>query len=557
MGRGEKIKFKKLQDYPDIPVSTATTRYNKTGSWRNLRPIIKDKAAPCSKACPTNTLIPQYFNAFIDEDITNAGRILTLHNPFPSITGRVCPAFCQTGCNRRKLDERISIREIERVVGDAYLPYKAEQKPEKEIDKRIAVVGAGPAGLTCAFYLRKMGYKVKVFEKEERAGGVLRYGIPEYRLPKEILDKEIEVLDNMGIEFEYGKTLGKDITVESLKEKFDAVFIGIGAHVEKRMRIEGEEYFLSGARFLKEVALGKKEPPGKKIAVVGGGNVAMDVVRTLLRLGAEPLILYRRTENEMPALKEEIEKAKEDGIEFKFLTVPVKAKQKDGKIVVTNIKMKLGEPDKSGRRRPVPVEGSEYDEIYDAVITAIGEESDRSCVPEGILGEDGWVYADKKTGATRIEGVFAGGDFVQGPSTVVEAFGWGRKSAEAIDRYLRGEDIGKVKPPERTVSFMLVQMEYFEEKNALKPRELTPKQRIKSLDIEENPGFTKEEALEESLRCFSCGVCNSCGICYSYCPDAAILWKNNKPEVDYDYCKGCGLCAKECPRGIIAMEQEV
>ncbi|MEO0245361.1 MAG: 4Fe-4S binding protein, partial [candidate division WOR-3 bacterium] len=231
-------------------------------------------------------------------------------------------------------------------------------------------------------------------------------------------------------------------------------------------------------------------------------------------------------------------------------------RKENDKIILTNIKMKLGEPDKSGRRRPVPIEGSEEDEVFDAVITAIGEESDRTCVPPEILGEDGWVYADKRTGATKIPGVFAGGDFVQGPSTVVEAFGWGRKSAEAIERYLKGEEVLKVEPPEKTVSFMQIQMEYFEKKNALRPKELSPSERIKSLEVEENPGFTKEEALEEVLRCFSCGVCNSCGICYSYCPDAAILWINEKPEVDYDYCKGCGICAKECPRGIITMLEE-
>ena len=552
----EKIKFENLKDYPEVPISTATTKHNKTGSWRNLKPIIKNKSAPCSKACPTNTLIPEYFNFFIDEDIKQAGRILTLHNPFPSITGRVCPAFCQTACNRRKFDERISIREIERVVGDLYLPYKIEQKPEEEKDKKVAVVGAGPAGLSCAFYLRKIGYKVIIFEKEEKAGGILRYGIPEYRLPKKIIDKEIEILEEMGIQFEFKKELGKDINVYDLKKEFDAVFIGIGAHIEKKMGIEGEENFISGSEFLKEVSLGKTRPPGKKVGVVGGGNVAMDVVRTLLRMGAEPILLYRRTENEMPALKEEIEKAKEDGIEFRFLVLPIKARKENDKIILTNIKMKLGEPDKSGRRRPIPIEGSEEDEIFDAVITAIGEESDRSCVPPEILGEDGWIYADKRTGATKIEGVFAGGDFVEGPSTVVQAFGWGRKSAEAIDRYLKGEDILKLEVPEKTVSFMQIQMEYFEKKNALTPKELSPFERVRSLEIEENPGFTKEEALEEVLRCFSCGVCNSCGICYVYCPDVAILWINEKPEVDYDYCKGCGICAKECPRGIITMAPE-
>jgi putative selenate reductase YgfK subunit len=557
----ERIFYKNLDELPDVPLSTGSTRVIKTGSWRNIKPVIEDKAAPCSKACPIGTKIPVYFYHVIEKNLDKAADILLEKNPFPAITGRVCPAFCQVGCNRKRFDERISIREIERYVGDYILKrgYKIKKLPP-ETGKKIAVVGSGPAGIACAYYLRQMGHKPVIFEKEEAPGGVLRYGIPSYRLPKDILDREFELLEKMGVEIVTGKALGKDFDVEKLKKDFDAVFIGIGATLEKGMRIEGEEHFISGTHFLKEVNQGKdvSRYKGKKVAVVGAGNTAMDVVRTLKRIGADPCILYRRTEAEMPALEEEREKAKADGIPFYLLTLPIKAEKKNGKIILTNQKMQLGEPDKSGRRRPVPIEGSEYQEEYDFVITAIGEQADRKILPEEFLGDDGWVYADKKTGATKVEGVFAGGDFITGPATVVEAEAWAQKAAKSIDRYLKGEEIFVKEIPPRTVSYMLINTNYFDKKPAIHPVELPVKERVTSFE-EEVKTFSEEMAIEEAERCFSCGYCNSCGNCYVYCPDMSIIWnkETNRPEVDYDYCKGCGICSKECPRGIIQMVSEV
>ncbi len=554
----EGISHKNIEGLPYVALSTGSTRVLKTGSWRNIKPLIEDKAAPCSKACPLGTKIPNYFYFIIEKDLEKAACILLEKNPFPAITGRVCPAFCQIGCNRKRFDEEISIREIERYVGDYIIKrgYKLKDLPP-ETGKRVAVIGSGPAGASCAYFLRRYGHSVTIFERESLPGGVLRYGIPSYRLPKEILDKEFEMLEKMGIKIETNKELGKDIHIEDLRSKFDAVFIGIGAWIEKKMGLEGEENFLSGVHFLKEVNEGKdfSNLKGKKVAVIGGGNVAMDVVRTLKRIGAEPYVLYRRTEAEMPALLEEREKAKKDGIPFRFLTLPIKAEKRGNKIVLTNQKMELGEPDKSGRRRPIPIKGSEYEEEYDFVIKAIGEESDRKVLPEEYLGEDGWPYADKRTGATKIKGVFAGGDFIQGPSTVVEAESWGEKAAKSIDRYLKGEDINVKETPLKTVSFMLIKTEYFEKQKRVHPEELSVEERIKSFE-EEVKTLKEEEVLKEARRCFSCGYCNSCGNCYVYCPDMCILWENGKPKVDYDFCKGCGICANECPRGIIQMVPE-
>ncbi len=544
-------------EFPEVTVSFRDTRGVKTGSWRNLRPVIHDqeKYGPCSKACPTNTLIPQYFYQFLERgDLDAAGQVLLKHNPIPSITGRVCPHPCERACNRKRFDEAISIREIERFVGD-YILDKKGQPPAQETGKTIAVVGSGPAGMTAAYYLRQKGHRVVVFEKDPKGGGVLRYGIPEYRLPSEIVDRELQALERMGVEFRYQTKVGKDISIEELLQTYDAVFLGYGAHLERRMGIPGDEYLMSGVEFLRHVNEGNRTPPGKKVAVVGGGNVAMDVIRTLLRLGAEPVLLYRRTRKEMPALEEEIERAIEDGIEFQYLTQPIKAEKKNGKIVLTCVKMQLGEPDRSGRRRPVPIEGSEFEEEYDAVITAIGEYVDTSFLPREVLDDHGWLGADKKTGKTAIPGLFAGGDVVSGPATVVEAIGWARRASEHIHAYVMGEEL-QPQPLPKTVSFLLIQKEYFQKKPRVAVPELPVEERIRAYDREEILGFDKELALQEVQRCFLCGTCNSCGNCYVFCPDAAVEWVDNKPQINYDYCKGCGICSAECPRGVIDMEQE-
>lgn len=552
---GDRIIFKSANEMPEIPVSVSDTLYNKTGSWRNIKPVIEDKAAPCTKACPANVLIPQYFDQLLRGNIQEAGRIFMLRNPMPSVTGRVCPHPCQKGCNRKKYDEAISIRSIERFLGDSILDTKGKP-PDKDTGKKVVVAGSGPAGMSAAFYLRQMGHSVIVLEKSALLGGVLREGIPSYRLPHEIVEKEIRALERMGVEFKTGVEVGKDVSVEELLKQYDAVFMATGAHLERNMKVPGEENMMSGLHFLKEIARGRREPPGEKVAVIGGGNVAMDVARTLLRLGATPIVLYRRTRKEMPAIEEEVERALEDGIEFHFLTLPVKVERKNGKLIVTNIKMELGEPDSSGRRRPIPIPGSEYEIELDAIIKAIGEYADTSILPEEVLDKDGWIVADRQTASTAVPGLFAGGDLVEGPSLVVKAIAWGRKSAFAIDLYLRKKKPSPPMRPPTTVAFNRIQTEYFPHKESIKQPELPVEERIKSFEKEEVLGYTAEMAIEEAKRCFSCGHCNSCGNCWVFCPDMAIKWIDEKPEVDYEYCKGCGICATECPRGIIDLVRE-
>jgi len=555
--KAKMVKYKGVSDLPDIAISTGTTLVAKTSGWRNLRPVLMEKSGPCIGACPANVPIPHYITALRQGDMDEAVKIILTRNPFPSVTGRVCPHPCEVGCNRKRLDEPISIRAMERFVGDYAVTVKGTP-PEKETGKKVGVVGSGPAGLTAAYYLRKLGHSVVVYERSSIPGGVLREGIPAYRLPPTIVEQEVEALKRMGILFQLGVEVGNGShPVESLMKQHDALFFATGAHQEQEMKIPGESLFISGLAFLKEVAHGLREPPGERVAVIGGGNVAMDVARTLLRLGSTPTILYRRTEKEMPALDEEVKRAIEDGIEFHFLTAPVAAERVYNWIVLKMVNMQLGEKDKSGRPRPVPIPGSEYELHFDAVIKAVGEYPDTSFFPRETLNEKGWLIADKGTGMTPVAGIFAGGDLVDGPSTVVEAIAWGRRAAHAIDAFLRGETpAGEEKLP-KTVPYKAINFEYFQQSPRVKQKEIPVDERVRSFLKEEVGGLTLQEVLAEASRCFSCGHCNACGNCWLFCPDASIEWVDNAPLIHYDFCKGCGICATECPRSVITLVEEV
>ncbi len=543
--------FKRLEDWPEIPVSLVPTLgHVKTGLWRNYRPVVREKSSPCTAACPASVLIPHYFDKIEHGKLDEAVEIFLLRNPFPAITGRVCPHFCQSECNRNSYDSAVSIRSVERWLGDRALE-QPHPKPKAETGKRVAVVGSGPAGLAAAFYLRWAGHSVVVLDKRPKPGGLLRYGIPSYRLPKEIVDREIEKLADMGVEFQQAE-LGKDITLQGLKAEFDAVVLATGAWGERSARVEGEELLRSGLEFLVQVNEGKLEKPGAKVAVIGGGNTAMDVARVAKRLGSEVKVLYRRTEREMPAIKEEYEHAVEDGVEFEFLALPRKAELKDGKILLTIEKMRLGEPDESGRPRPVPT-GETWQEEFDAVFKAIGEVAEMGLFPEELKGPDGWLDV-KPDGSTPDPKVFAAGDLVTGPATVIQAIAAGRSAAKAVAQKLGAlwpepswvSEIGEdVVPPEQT------NPAYFPKRAGIEPS------RVKAEPFaEETRTNSQEEVLQEIRRCFSCGHCNGCGTCFVFCPDAAISWVDDRPVINYDYCKGCGVCPAECPGGTIDFVKE-
>ena len=424
--------FEHVDDYPEIPVSVASTSTAlKTGAWRSVRPVLVERTAPCSAGCPAGIGIPAYLHHIDKGQLGAAFAAVTQRNPFPRITGRVCPHPCEGFCNLPTTgDDAVSIRAVERWLGDATadLPHTA---PAPTTGKRIAVVGAGPAGLAAAYYLGRSGHEVTVFDRNEEPGGMLRYGIPEYRLPEAIVDDEIARLAKMGIEFRTNVALGDEVTLDDLEAAFAAVFVAVGAWLERPLDIPGAEHLEPGLAFLAAAGRGEATLPGPRCAVVGGGNTAMDVARVLHKLGSETTVLYRRTADEMPAIEEEYERAVADGVAFEWLSLPRAIAGEDGELVVTIEEMRLGEPDGSGRRRPEAT-GSFREMRLDGIFAATGETADMTPFPDRMKNDAGWLDLGDD-GSTTDPLVFAGGDLATGPATVIDAIVAGRRAARAID----------------------------------------------------------------------------------------------------------------------------
>jgi NADPH-dependent glutamate synthase beta subunit-like oxidoreductase len=455
---------------------------------------------PCTTGCPAKINIPSYLNKINKGDLAEAARTLLDFNPLPAITGRVCPVFCEPSCNRGDFDEPVAIRCIERTLGDYILERTAElfASPGAESGKSVAIIGSGPAGLAAAFYLRSSGHSVTVYERLPEAGGMLLYSIPAYRLPKDVVRKQVQALQGMGVKFELGVSVGKDITMADLMERFSIVFLASGAWKERSMGIKGEQDVLSGLEFLNRTNSGFRNLPGRKVAIIGGGNVAMDVARTLLRLGAEPSVLYRRSRDEMPSSKEELEKAEEEGIKFSFLTLPFKAAKTKSSTKLTCLRMKLGAPDASGRRQPVPRPGSDFTLTFDAVIKAIGEEPDTSILPAGIK------LKSRKAGTLALwlgENLYAGGDFITGSSTVVEAVAAGRQAAHLIDLSFQE---GQAAAPDAGAEVGFVGSSFSESPRVNVPV-MAVSERIKNIDAEDTLNLSLGEIETEAGRCFNCG----------------------------------------------------
>ncbi len=459
--------------------------------------------APCENACPAGVDPARYLSYVADGKIPEAYYVHMENNPFPASCARVCPAFCEKKCNREKFDEPVAIREVKRIFADWALkegpPWEPPKEPRKE---RVAIIGAGPAGLSCAFYLTRLGYRPVVFEALPVPGGMMRVGIPDYRLPPEILDREIERILEAGVELKLNHKV--DSLQSLLEDGFDAVFVGVGAHSSYKLGVPGEDLpgVYHGIDFLRDVNLGKQVDIGKKVVVVGGGNTAIDAARTALRLGAEEVrIIYRRTRADMPAFPEEIEEALEEGVKIDFLVTPVKVLGDDRVTGVECIKMETRGFDRSGRRRPVPREGSNFVIEADTVVPCIGQGLTEGFeAQKELFNKWGFVQVDPRTMRTSIPGVFSGGDAVN-PATVVEAVAHGRIAAVEIDKYLGYE--GKLPFPERQV----VMTSYDEEAYMVhipqtKPN-LLPLEERKGF-VEVNRGFTLEQAVEEARRCLHC-----------------------------------------------------
>jgi len=556
---GEKITFKTYRDMPLCAMSIADMTYNHTGSWRNVRPYYDFKTSPCRLGCPTAENIQRYIFLITERRYEDAFRALVESNPMPSVTGRVCFHPCMEKCTRKDYDQAINIPAIERAIGDMGLDNPGWMpKARATHAEKIAVVGGGPAGLSCAYYLAQRGYPVTIFEAESALGGVLRWGIPEYRLPNSLLDRVIaSILDSGPIGVKTATALGRDVSLADLMKSFSAVFVGTGLAKSKPVGVKNEEGrgVEHGLAFLRKVNAGEKVKPGKSVAVIGGGNTAMDVARCARRAGAEVTVIYRRTMNEMPAIKDEIEEAEKEGVFFHFLAAPKNITRKGkGPITVEFQQMKLGDPDESGRRRPVPDGDKTFTMDVDTMYTAIGEEGDVSCVDEAVECEWSLVKTTGEWGETSARGVFAGGDVVTGAASVVEAIGAGRKCAERIERMLSGAPEPAVENP-ATIGIENINTAYFTKtKRVLVPR-IPVESALKGYE-EIHTGFDSERLHAEADRCFSCGVCNFCDNCWVYCPDVAIKRLRDEYEFDYDYCKGCLVCVVECPRDAISAREE-
>ena len=576
-----KIIFKGESDLPLFPISSGDMSWNRTGTWRYIRPKYEDKTPPCNAACPAGVDIPVFIGLVAEGKYEEAWNIIREENPLPGVCGRVCFHPCESLCNRAHYDETLAINALERFVADRALDLESRVPIREARKERVAIVGSGPSGLSCAYHVARMGYQVTVFEALPQPGGILRMGIPSYRLPKDILDKEIADIQAYGVEIKTNARLGGDLSFGGLEE-YEAVFLATGAHISRKLNIPGEdlEGAVSGLDLLRDINLGKKVRIGGRVAVIGGGNTAVDVARAVLRLGGKPIILYRRSRDEMPAFDEEVSGTLEEGIEIRYLTGPTEIIGQKGRVIELECtEMELGEEDETGRRRPVPIPDSHFTIPVDAVIAAIGEEPDLTFLPEGIRVEGKIVSTDNGARTSR-KGIFAGGDMAHLYRTVAHAIGFGKRAAISIDCSIRkknvdsllqgirvGEDgtlsIAKYlsevarRRADHVVAFEELNVAYFEHGERNERTTLAVPERVRDFR-EISTGLTEQGALKEASRCFSCGLCNECENCYVFCPDLSVIIDSGavKYRINYDYCKGCGICIAECPRNALSVEKE-
>lgn len=526
-----------------------------------------DCKAPCSLACPAGTDCQGYVGLIANGEYEEALKLIKKKIPLPAAIGRVCPHPCQTACRRSLVEDPIQIAYLKSFAADIDLESENTYVPELAPlnGKTVSVIGGGPAGLTAAYFLRIKGYSVKIYDKMPKMGGMLRYGIPQYRLPKELLDKEIKLIEDLGIEMINNKTLGLDFTIDSLKAESDAVVVAVGAWKSSPMRVEGENLdgVYGGIDFLRSVIEGKPFDIGKRVAVCGGGNTAMDACRTAVRLGAEEVyVVYRRTRDEMPAEKLEIDEAEEEGVIYKFLTNPAEIIGADGKVKAVKLQvMELGEPDASGRRSPVPVEGKFETLDVDSVIMAIGQQTDISGLDGLELTRKNTIVADESTFMTNIDGVFAVGDATnKGASIAVAAIGEAQKAADVIDSYINGFTVGYRKPFVVEKQVTAEDLAGIERNSAAEMRTLSSDERKHSFK-EVALGFDKETAMAEASRCLECGCLDyfKCKLLkYSRMYDVnPVVYSGEKTLVgkdsthpfiihDNDKCILCGQCVRVC-----------
>ena len=534
-----------------ITLDAGSSLANKTGSWRTKRPVYLDRLPPCNHACPAGENIQGWLYHAESGDYEAAWRKLTEENPLPAIMGRVCYHPCESACNRGKLDEAVGINSVERFLGDEALKRGWKfAPPGQESGKRVLVVGAGPSGLSAAYHLRRMGHTVKIAEAGPLAGGMMRFGIPKYRLPRDVLDAEVQQILDLGVEL----ALNAKVTniLESMRAgQFDAAFLAVGAHIAKRAYIPAGEAarILDAVSVLRSMEGGEKPLLGRRVVVYGGGNTALDVARTAKRLGAtESIIVYRRTREKMPAHDFEVEEALEEGVLFKWLST-IRNMADEGTLTVEKMALDAtGFPQPTGQLETLEA---------DSLVLALGQDVDLSLL-DGVPGlkiENGTVQVGPNM-MTGHPGIFAGGDMVPSERTVTVGVGHGKKAARHINAWLRGTVYAPATKHELADFDKLNTWYYSDAPKTVRPL-LDIARRTSTFD-EVVHGLDETNALFEARRCLSCGNCFECDNCYGVCPDNAVikLGPGKRFEFNYDYCKGCGLCVSECPCGAIKMVPE-
>lgn len=551
----DKIILTTLGDYPEVPVSEGTMLANETWTWRFAAPAFSPRPSPCGRACPLGNDIPTTMRQVTEGDIEGAADTLLWEDPFPALLGRVCPGFCMADCNRGLFDERVSIRDIERFVGDR----STRQGPPAEAartGKSVAIVGSGPAGLSAAYFLTMLGHAVTVFEKERFAGGVPQLGIPHYRLSRKVMDGVVRTMRAMGVAIRTSHPIERN-DLSDLASSHDALFIAPGAHAAAAMGIGGEGLpgVRQGLAFLRDVNAGVVKKMAGDWLVVGGGNTALDTARSVMRLGGRPTVVYRRGRDDMPAFADEVVEALEENVPIEFYRAPVAIEQgARRRLRVTLISLKPGAPDKSGRPRPVPVAGSETTVEVDGLLSAVGESIDGALIEIGDMAAAGGGP------------VIVGGDAAGLRRTVADAAASGKRAAMQIDLALSGrstvpgmESGGSFRAyyEKRSVvgadpvRFDELNTDYFERAPAVAAGKRPVALRIRGFN-EVGRTYSEKAAGAEAGRCFICGSCAGCEVCATFCPDFSVQVRDYRAMIDYTYCKGCGICIRECPRGVIA-----
>lgn len=531
---------------PDLALSAG-----RVGPVRQRKPVYLDMLPPCNAGCPAGENIQEWLRLIKAGNAEAAWHQLVSDNPFPAIHGRVCYHPCETACNRKDLDAAVSIHSVERHLGDLAIANNWQfPRPRRQSGRRVLVVGAGPSGLSAAYHLAKLGHSVEIYDAGDKPGGMMRYGIPEYRLPRDVLDAEIDRLRNLGVIFKQNETI-KDLLATQAEGNFDAVFVAVGAHISKRVDIPSADAsrVVDAVSFLRDVASGERPIIGRKVAIYGGGNTAMDAARVARRLGAEEsVVVYRRTLEQMPAHEEERAGAQAEGVTMNWLRTIKEMNQED-------LTVEIMELDEEGKARGT----GRFEKLAaDTVILALGQRADTDflrAIP-GMSFNDDVVDVDPTTLMTAVPGIFAGGDAVPSDRTVTIGVGHGKKAARRIDAWLNSEEWDN-RPKHPIVTLDQMNVWYFGDHARRQQVEAESAERIASFG-EVVEGLTPEEAEFEARRCLSCGNCFECDGCFGACPEDAVikLGKGNRYRFDYEKCTGCATCFEQCPVHAIEMIQE-